>query len=219
MLATLFFSQGTPMLLGGDEFGRTQKGNNNAYCQDNETSWVDWEGIREDGQSLIAFTRKLLRLRHSLPILRRGRFLTAEYNPGLEVKDVTWINASGREMQISDWEDGKMHCFGMLIDGRAQTSGIKRRASDVTLLIVINGYYDLVKFTLPEFVGGDQWLTFVDTNAPELSSTSTLKTGDKYEVSGRSLLLLAALTSGEPAKVIWRLALDLLREGVLAKSV
>jgi isoamylase len=89
--------------LAGDEFGRTQKGNNNAYCQDNELSWVDWEGIKQDGQSLIAFTRKLLRLRNSLPILRRGRFLIAEYNPELEVKDVTWINASGREMQTSDW--------------------------------------------------------------------------------------------------------------------
>src|ERR1700722_8972790 len=155
MLATLLFSQGTPMLLGGDEFGRTQKGNNNAYCQDNEISWVDWEGIKEEGQSLIAFTRKLIRLRNFLPILRRGRFLSGEYNPELEVKDVTWINASGREMQRSDWDDGKMHCFGGLIDGRAQTSGIKRRASDVTMLIVINSYYDRVKFTLPEFVGGD----------------------------------------------------------------
>ena len=212
MLATLCFSQGTPMLLAGDEFGRTQKGNNNAYCQDNEISWVDWEGIKKDGQSLIAFTRKLLCLRNSLPILRRGRFLTAEYNPELEVKDVTWINASGREMQKSDWEDGKMHCFGMLVDGRAQTSGIKRRASDVTLLIVLNGYYESVKFTLPEFVGGDQWLTFIDTNDPERSEASALKTGDKYEVAGRSLLLLAALTSGEPVTVIRRLALDLLQE-------
>jgi isoamylase len=214
MLATLFFSQGTPMLPGGDEFGRTQKGNNNAYCQDNEISWVDWEGIEKEGQSLIVFTRKLIRLRHSLPILRRGRFLTAESNPALEVKDVTWINASGKEMQKSDWEDGKMRCFGMLVDGRAQTSGVKRRASDVTLLIVVNGYYDLVKFTLPEFVGGNQWLTFIDTNDPDRSDTSTSKTGDTYEVTGRSLLLLAALTSGEPVKVIWRLALDLLREAV-----
>ena len=212
MLATLLFSQGTPMLLGGDEFGRTQKGNNNPYCQDNEISWVDWE-IKEEGQSLIDFTRKLIRFRHSLPILRRGRFLSGEYNPELEVKDVTWINASGKEMQRSDWDDGKMHCFGGLIDGRAQTSGIKRRASDVTLLIVINGYYDHVKFTLPEFVGGDQWLTFIDTNDPERREASTLKTGYKYDVTGRSLLLLAALTSGEPVKVISRLALDeLLRE-------
>lgn len=108
-----------------------------------------------------------------------------------------------------------MHCFGMLIDGRAQTSGIKRRASDVTMLIVINSYYDRVTFTLPEFVGGDQWMMFIDTSDPERSTTSTLKAGDKYEVTGRSLLLLAALTSGEPVKVISRLALDeLLREDV-----
>jgi glycogen operon protein len=103
-----------------------------------------------------------------------------------------------------------MRCFGMLIDGRAQTSGIKRRASDVTLLIVVNGYYDLVKFTLPEFVGGDQWLMFIDTNNASRSETAMLRTGNQYEVTGRSLLLLAALTTGEPVKVIWRLALDLL---------
>jgi isoamylase len=173
---------------------------------------VDLEGIKKEGQSLIAFTRKLIRLRNSLPILRRGRFLTAEYNPALEVKDVMWINASGKEMQKNDWEDGKMRCFGMLIDGRAQTSGIKRRASNVTLLIVVNGYHEPVKFTLPEFVDGDQWLTLIDTNNPERSETSTLRTGNEYEVTGRSLLLLAALTSGEPVKVIWRLASDLLHE-------
>jgi hypothetical protein len=141
---------------------------------------------------------------------RESYFNPSDICPVLEVKDVTWINASGREMQTSDWGNGKMRCFGMLTDGRAQTSGIKRRASDVTLLIVLNGYYEAVKFTLPEFVGGDRWLTFIDTNDPERSEVSTLKTGDKYEVAGRSLLLLAALTSGEPVTVIRRLALDLL---------
>ena len=211
-LATLIFSQGTPMLLAGDEFGRTQKGNNNAYCQDNEISWLDWESIGEAGNALTGFLRKLTRLRHSLPILRRARFLTAEYNPELEVKDVSWINASGKEMQESDWGDGNMRCFGMLIDGRAQTSGIKRRASDVTLLIVVNAYHDLVKFALPEFAGGDQWLTLIDTNDPERHETSALKTGDEYGVTGRSLLLLAALTSGDPVKLVWHLAVDLLRD-------
>jgi glycogen operon protein len=212
MLATLLFSQGTPMLLGGDEFGRTQNGNNNAYCQDNEISWVNWDGIREEGRSLIAFTRQLIRLRQSLPILRRGRFLVAEYNPELEVKDVTWINAAGTEMQQNDWENGLMRCFGMLIDGRAQTSGIKRRASDVTLLIVVNAYHDVVKFTLPEFVGGGQWLTLVDTNDPERDDASTLKAADEYAVTGRSLLLFTALTSGEPRRVVRRIAFELLRD-------
>ncbi len=211
-LATLFFSQGTPMLLAGDELGRTQKGNNNAYCQDNEISWLDWDGIGEEGKSLIDFTRKLIRLRQALPILRRGRFLTAEYNQELEVKDVTWINASGAEMGESEWADGNMRCFGMLIDGRAQTSGIKRRASDVTLLIVLNAHHEVVKFILPECVGGDQWLTFIDTNDPERGETATIKTGHEYEVPGRSLTLFAALTSGDPVRVVWRLAVDLLRD-------
>jgi isoamylase len=211
LLATLFFSQGTPMLLGGDEFGRTQKGNNNAYCQDTDISWLDWDGIGDDGQALSEFVRKLIRLRQALPILRRGRFLTAEFNQELEVKDVTWINASGAEMGNPDWGDANMRCFGMLIDGRAQTSGIKRRASDVTLLIVVNAHHDVVKFTLPEFVGGEQWLTLIDTNDPERGETSTLQTGRQYEVTGRSLLLFAALTSGEPVRIVWRIAYDLLR--------
>ena len=213
MLATLFFSQGTPLLLAGDELGRTQKGNNNAYCQDNEISWTDWAGITEQGRSLIVFTRKLIRLRDSLSVLRRARFLTAEYNSELEVKDVTWINAVGNEMQKTDWEDGNMRCFGMLIDGRAQTSGIKKRASDVTLLIVVNAYHDAVKFTLPGFVGGDQWLGLIDTNDPEQGETATLKTGNAYEVTGRSLLLFAGLTSGDPVRVVSRIALDMLHDG------
>ncbi len=211
LLSTLLFSQGTPMLLAGDEFGRTQKGNNNAYCQDNEISWVDWDAITDAGRALTEFTRRLIRLRQSLPILRRGRFLTAQYNPELEVKDVTWINASGIEMHDADWEDANMRCFGMLIDGRAQTSGIKMRAADVTLLIVVNSYHDVVKFTLPEFVGGDQWLTLIDTNDPERGQTSTLKTGSACQMAGRSLLLMAALTSGEPVRVVWRIAFELLR--------
>ena len=218
-LASLFFSQGTPMLLAGDEFGRTQRGNNNAYCQDNDINWLDWEGIGEEGRSLIEFVRKVIHLRQALPILRRGRFLTAEFNQELEVKDVTWINASGAEMENSDWGNGNMRCFGMLIDGRAQVSGIKRRSSDVTLLIVINAHHDVVKFTLPHFVGGDQWLTFIDTNDPERGGTSPLKTGDEYVVAGRSLLLFAALTSGDPVRVVWRLALDILRGTIKGASV
>jgi len=210
-LATLFFSQGTPMLLAGDEFGRTQKGNNNAYCQDNEISWLDWEAINEQGKSLTRFVQKVIRLRHTLPVLRRGRFLTAAYNEELEVKDVTWINASGAEMKDSDWGDGNMRCFGMLIDGRAQTSGIKRRASDVTLLIAVNAYHEAVKFGMPKFAGGDRWLLFIDTDEPDRSETVTLKTGQKRKITGRSMLLFAALTDEESTKIVRRIAFDLSR--------
>src|SRR6185437_1441175 len=97
LLATLLLSQGTPMVLAGDELGRTQRGNNNAYCQDNETSWVDW-AIDEEGRALAAFFRKLTGFFHRYPVLRRSRFLTGQLNEAIDVKDVTWIDANGSEM-------------------------------------------------------------------------------------------------------------------------
>src|SRR5271165_4287296 len=147
VLATLLLSQGTPMLLAGDEFGRTQRGNNTAYCQDNEISWLDW-GIEERGRSLTGFVQQLTQLRARYPILRRSRFLTGEYNEALAVRDITWINASGMEMRPEEWDDSNMRCFGMLMDGRAQPTGIRRRGEDATLLLVLNAHHDLMEFTL-----------------------------------------------------------------------
>ncbi len=190
MLATLLLSQGTPMLLAGDEFARTQQGNNNAYCQDNEISWLNWE-IDERGKTLIEFTRKLTSLRRSYPILRRNRFLTGHYDEDLDVKDVTWINANGSEMQDEDWGDGNTKCFGMMVDGRARATGLKKRGEDVSLLIVLNGHHDLVEFTLPVCAGGDRWKLLIDTNLTELPDAPPFSTGDVYAVTGRSLLLLA----------------------------
>jgi glycogen operon protein len=188
MLATLLLAQGTPMLLAGDEFGRTQQGNNNAYCQDSDISWLDWD-IAEKGQGLIRFTQKLTHLRHTYPILRRTRFLTGEYNEELGVKDVTWVNASGAEMQPEDWGDANMRCFGMLMDGRAQVSGIRKRGQDATLLLVINGWNDMVEFCLPETPGGAGWELLADTNIPEPEGTPAFEFGHCYQVTGRSLLL------------------------------
>ena len=149
VLATLLLSQGTPMVLAGDEFGRTQGGNNNAYCQDNEISWLNWD-LKEKGQQLVNFTRRLTSMRHKYPILRRNLFLTGQYNEELGVKDLTWINANGMEMEQEHWGDTNMRCFGMLLDGRAQVTGIRQRGKQATLLIVINDHHDLVEFTLPE---------------------------------------------------------------------
>jgi isoamylase len=192
-LATLLLSQGTPMLLAGDEFGRTQRGNNNAYCQDTEISWLDWN-ITEKGNSLIQFVKKLTSLRHKYPILRRNRFLTGQYVEEVGVKDVTWINANGSEMTSEQWHDRGMTCFGMLLDGRAQATGIRKSSKDATLLLVINGHGDLVEFTLPECYGGMQWSLLLDTNIGDSSTKSTFDPGDKYGVTARSLLLLALRT-------------------------
>ena len=197
MLATLLLSQGTPMLLAGDEFGRTQGGNNNAYCQDNEVSWVDWN-IPDWGEAQLAFTKKLTRLRAKYPILHRGRFFTGQEIEGLGVRDVTWINASGNAMQDGEWGDANMKCFGMLIDGRAQATGIRRPGSDTTMLIVANAHHDLVQFTLPECTNGTGWELVLDTNVPERDDAQHFGIGETYDVTGRSLLLLA-LTSDTKA--------------------
>jgi isoamylase len=187
-LATLLLSQGTPMMLAGDEFGRTQMGNNNAYCQDNEISWLDWK-IAEKGKSLLQFVKKLTSLRHKYPILRRNRFLTGQYVEEVGVKDVTWVNANGSEMTSEQWNDGGMSCFGMLLDGRAQATGIRKSSKDATLLLVFNGHGDFVEFTMPECYGAMHWSLVVDTNIEDSSAKGTFAPGDKYGVTGRSLLL------------------------------
>jgi len=192
MLATLLFSQGTPMLLAGDEFARTQHGNNNAYAQDNEISWIDWEGIDEEGVELLEFTRKLIQLRQNLPILRRGRFLSGVYNEELDVKDVTWLTPAGEEMTPEHWQDPNARCISILLDGRAQPTGIRRRGTDVTLLLIMNAHHDVVNCTLPEVVGGSAWTCLVDTTQPELEAPSEFAFGSEYTVTGRSLLLFQA---------------------------
>ena len=194
LLSTLLLSQGTPLLLAGDEIGRTQQGNNNVYCQDNELNWVNWE-LEDWQKEQLAFVQRLAALRHRYGILRRGRFFTGEEVPELHVKDVTWINASGAEMQGDDWGDGNMKCFGMLIDGRARVSGIRRRGSDVTMLIVLNAFNDVVRFTLPECTGGKGWDLMLDTNDPKLGTDEAepqrFAIGDGYDATGISLLLFA----------------------------
>ncbi len=190
MLATLLLSQGTPMVLAGDEFGRTQQGNNNAYCQDSEISWLNWE-LKDKGKHLVDFVQRLTSLRHKFPILRRNRFLTGAYDEELGVKDLTWINANGYEMEDQHWGDGNMKCFGMLIDGRAQPTGIRKRGEDATLLIVINQHDDLVDFCLPESVGGTTWTLLVDTNIEDNQAAGNHETGDKYGVTSHSVLLFA----------------------------
>jgi glycogen operon protein len=190
MLATLLLSQGTPMLLAGDEFARTQHGNNNAYCQDNQLSWIDWNHD-DRAQRLINFVRKLTRLRHKYPILRRTRWLTGQYSEELGVKDVAWINATGEEMREEHWNDDNVRCFGMLLDGRAQETGIRRRGELATLLIIFNPWHEVVKFKLPDANadGGMAWTLLADTNNPDQVEEPRFEIGHEYEVTARSLLL------------------------------
>ncbi len=188
LLATMLLSHGTPMLLAGDEFGHSQNGNNNAYAQDNETSWLEWMGITANGRGLREFARKLIATRKAFPILYRSRFLVGSHNEELDVKDVTWLSPSGEEMTADQWEDGNAKCLGMLLDGRAQETGIKRRGSDATLLVVYNAHRDVVSFILPAVADGRSWLGMIDTNQPN-APMAEFAFGHVYGVTGRSLLV------------------------------
>ena len=200
LMATLLFSQGTPMILAGDEFGNTQKGNNNAYAQDNEISWLHWDATPE-GRDLLEFARKLIAIRKAYPILHRNRFLVGEYNEELDVKDVTWITPAATEMTVEQWHDPGAKCFGMLLDGRAQPTGIKRRGSDATLLLIFNAYEGVVEFTLPEVPEGSRWFGLIDTNDPGRTEPAVFAFGDRYQVTGRSLLLFALGTGERPQRL------------------
>jgi isoamylase len=191
LLATLLLSQGTPMLLGGDEFGRSQHGNNNGYCQDNETSWIDWAQLDDDQRGLGEFVRKLVAIRQAFPVLRRPRFLTGAVDPEIGVKDTTWLTPAATEMTEEQWRDPASRCLGVILDGRARATGIRRAAADATILLIVNGHHDVVRFSLPDAVGGARWELLIDTNRPELSAPEPFGFGHGFEVTGRSLLLFA----------------------------
>jgi glycogen operon protein len=135
--------------------------------------------------------QQLTALRHKYPILRRNRFLTGAYDEELDVKDLTWINASSAEMRTEDWADTNMRCFGMLMDGRARPTGLRQRGTEATMLLVLNAHYDLVEFTLPSNPGGDTWTLVLDTNIPEGDVAYQGRADDSYGVTARSLILLS----------------------------
>ncbi|MFF7708960.1 glycogen debranching protein GlgX [Pseudomonas sp. NPDC007930] len=186
--ATLLFSQGTPMIVAGDEFARTQNGNNNAYCQDSELGWVNWN-MDDDGAGLMKFVQRLIRLRMAYPILRRNRFLVGTYNEDIGVKDVTWLSPSGEEMTAEQWQEGHSKALAMVLDGRAQPTGIRKRGDDATLMVIVNAHHDVVNFTLPEVPEGDHWVCLVDTNRTDVDTSEQLGFGHEFMVTGRSFLL------------------------------
>jgi isoamylase len=192
-LATLLLSLGTPMVLAGDEIGRTQGGNNNVYAQDNEINWLNWEAVGADGRALLEFVRRLIAIRKAYPILHRGRFLSGQHNAELDVKDVTWLTPDAAEMTQAQWGDPHTKCLGMVLDGRAQPTGIRQRGADATLLLIMNAHHDVVNFKLPEVPEGKQWRCLIDTNLPGTPETPQFPFGEVYQVTGRSSLLFVVV--------------------------
>jgi glycogen operon protein len=182
MLATLLCAQGTPMIVAGDEFGRTQDGNNNAYCQDNDISWIDWR-LACRHEALTQFVRRLTALRRELPQLRQNRFLTGEIVDATGMKDVAWLAADGSEITQEQWVDDRFRCFGMLLGGEP-----------AACLIVFNGSVEDVSWTLPQPGIERGWSICIDTSVAagaEPAAWHELV----YEVKGRSVALFQARTT------------------------
>jgi glycogen operon protein len=187
MLATLLLSFGIPMLLGGDEMGRTQQGNNNAYCQDNEITWFDWSA---PDTGLLEFTRRLIALRRAHPVFRRNRFLA-----GAEASDLRWFTPVGAEMTDADWSDPNALAIALYLDG----SDDPDRAADGTwlidddFLVLVNAWWEPLDFTLPDTRPQAGWQVEIDTHhlaAPAGLAAAERKAGDHMTVGPRSVVVL-----------------------------
>ncbi|HZQ78928.1 MAG TPA: glycogen debranching protein GlgX [Acidimicrobiia bacterium] len=209
-LSTLFLSQGVPMLLGGDEMGRTQGGNNNAYCQDNEISWLDWK-LLEDNADLVALTGRLAEFRRNHPVFHRRRWFQGRPIHGSDVTDIGWFSPDGSEMTEEDWDSGFAKSIGVFLNGEAIPDPDPRgeKITDDSFLVLFNAHYENLPFTIPDRDWGDRWVVVLDTEGLPLRSENSaaanpttiswepgfgegepVKKGDRIDVAARSLVVL-----------------------------
>lgn len=183
MLVTLFLSQGVTMLLGGDEMGRSQKGNNNPYCQDNEITWYDWQQV---DQELLVFTQKLIAFRKSHPVFHRRGWFEAKYDNS--VSDIGWFKPDGSQMIEQDWKNGFAASIGIYLNGSAIPNPNTRGEPvlDDNFYVIFNSHYEPLEYTLPL---GDGWIKVLDTNTGWLDEANRYKSGDKIIVEARSLMV------------------------------
>ncbi len=200
-IATLLLSQGVPMICGGDEIARTQLGNNNGYCQDNDISWFDWQ-LPPASRELLAFTQEVLRFRAAHPVLRQRRFFQGRKIRGVDVKDLAWFDPDGNEMTDAVWHAPHVRCFGMRLAGDAidDTDDRGRRIVDDTLLILLNAHHGTVSFTLPSPGRRPAWALIFDT-AETHTKKLRIRSGHEYALQGRSLVVLLAPREAQPDAV------------------
>ncbi|MEW5709259.1 MAG: glycogen debranching protein GlgX [Pseudomonadota bacterium] len=192
LLATLLLSQGVPMLLAGDEICRTQRGNNNAYCQDNEISWVDWN-LTQPKRQLLAFVQRMVALRRDHPVFRRRHFFQGRPIHGTGVKDIVWLNPDSREMTDEEWNQHHARCLGVYLagEGLTETDERGRPITDSNFLVLFNAHHEEIPFSLPQLAGGPRWLVVLDTAYEEgLAWDGVYMAGASYPLQGRSLALL-----------------------------
>jgi len=192
LLATLLLSQGVPMLYAGDAIGHTQMGNNNAYCQDNSISWLNWN-LQPQDRDLLAFVQRMINLRKRHPVFRRKRFFQGRPIKGANVKDVLWLNPVGKEISEDEWRDGSLHCLGMFLSGQGldETDERGRKVGDENFLVLLNAYHEDVQFALPSFRPGTRWTAWMDTSREAgLRSVETYDGGAPYPLQARSMVVL-----------------------------
>ncbi|MGB3365707.1 MAG: glycogen debranching protein GlgX [Thermodesulfobacteriota bacterium] len=191
-LATLFLSQGTPMLLAGDESGRTQEGNNNSYCQDNNISWMDWNRVKAN-KKLIEFCKKLIKLRANSPILKKGLFFHGHNIRGTDIRDLVWYLPNGKEVSHDDWEDNKLKSFGlvMALEDRTKPDDDPKFVIENSLMVLLNPSSETIEFVIPENNISKYWDVIIDTSSNTLNKKPLIfSPEDKYEMIDRSLIVL-----------------------------
>jgi glycogen operon protein len=193
LMATLLLSLGVPMISGGDEVGRSQRGNNNAYCQDNEISWTSWELSRAD-REFLEFTRRVIRIWKDHPVLRRRKFFQGRRIRGADVLDIAWLDPSGREMTDETWNSPDVRSLGVRLNGDAidETNERGERIVGDTLLLLLNGDERAISFVLPATAPPphvERWETLMDTADPFLPARR-LRGGERYRLQERSMAVL-----------------------------
>jgi len=197
-VATLLLSQGVPMLLAGDEIGHTQLGNNNAYCQDNEISWLNWESTDQD-RELLAFVQRMITLRKRHPVFHRRNFFQGRPIKGAGVKDILWLTPSGLEMTDDEWKQSHAQTLGVLLSGEAlDERGDRGEAiKDNNFLLLLNANHEAKPFTLPTIAQDAHWRALVDTTWNDHTRRSMHESGQPYPLQGRSLALLIEHRRGD----------------------
>ena len=192
MLLTLLLSQGVPMITAGDEIGRTQHGNNNAYCQDNEISWMPWDTVGTSGE-LLDFVTELLHLRNAHVVFRRSRFFQGRRIPGTQSKDVTWLQSNGEEMNEGSWQNGSLHEIGMLLNGAAGARFLTVRGEpepDDNFLILLNARNRRISWTLPATGSERPWRVKISTVVPSGIPATTRALRERVTVEKHSAVVL-----------------------------
>jgi glycogen operon protein len=193
MLTTLLFSVGVPMLVAGDEFGRTQAGNNNAYCQDNEISWACWDNWSQDALEFLEFVRTLTWIRSNNPAFQRCAFFNGSSVAGGPIKDATWLSPDGRELTEDDWHRPSARCLGVQIpEARpGDPDAAEHRRHGPRFLLLFNADPEPLSFTLPPLAADEQWEVLIDTARPEGTEASALpRPIETFPLEGRSMALI-----------------------------